>query len=351
MNPLVTLCVPTYNRAGFLRESLAAIRGQTHEPLEILIADNASTDETQRICETAADEDARIRYIRHPQNIGLYPNHNFCIDHARGEYLCFFHDDDWYGPGLVARYAEFLQAHPDAGLVCADWDLMDDDGRVFAKRRSKAPLVQSGAAYTERTIRSGRSSLNCPGVCIRRRALGDIRFDEKGPIGFGDFVVWFQVGEQWSIGHLAQALWRYRIHRGSLSRRTILGMAGDYEKAVGAYLESRQARRPSERPLIVRWKRLMQRYIFWSLVYEVCRHLRNTPAAGDKTLFDAIGYRLTDAELSQARQLLDRHRSSSLEHLVLHMIEKLIDRRWTGPLSWASRRISISWARAVLRLR
>ena len=158
--PLVSICVPTFNRAGYLRQSLKMICAQAYQPLEILISDNASTDETEQICREAASRDDRIRYVRQPKTIGLYGNygnHNFCIRESRGELLCFFHDDDQYQPDIVSRLAAFLIEHPEVGLVCSDWHLIDDGGRLIRSQRSLVKQVLPGLDYIDQTIRSGRS--------------------------------------------------------------------------------------------------------------------------------------------------------------------------------------------------
>ena len=68
--------MPTRNRAEGLARSLASTCGQDYGRLEILISDNASDDDTERVCRETAAADSRIRYIRQQQNIGLYGNHN-----------------------------------------------------------------------------------------------------------------------------------------------------------------------------------------------------------------------------------------------------------------------------------
>ena len=60
--------------------------GQTYDDFELIISDNASTDDTPLICERYAKQDSRIRYYRQPRNVGLAPNHNFCAEQARGEF-------------------------------------------------------------------------------------------------------------------------------------------------------------------------------------------------------------------------------------------------------------------------
>jgi cellulose synthase/poly-beta-1,6-N-acetylglucosamine synthase-like glycosyltransferase len=87
--PLVSVCVPTFNRVDFLRESLATIVRLDYEPLEILISDNRSDDGTEALCRELEARDRRVRYVRQPSNIGLYGNHNFCIEASRGLHLLF----------------------------------------------------------------------------------------------------------------------------------------------------------------------------------------------------------------------------------------------------------------------
>jgi glycosyltransferase involved in cell wall biosynthesis len=304
-DPLVSICVPTKNRAAYLRDSLRTIRAQDYEHLEILISDNCSDDETAEICRKAASEDSRIRYVRQTRPLGLYANHNFCIDESRGDLLCFFHDDDDREPSIVREYVEFLAAHPEVGVVSSDWDLIDDSARWIGARDFGVPAVTPGLDYIERTFRAGRSSVGCPGAMIRRSALGDVRFDEAGPIGFGDFVVWFRIAERFAVGHINERLWKYRIHRKSLSRRTIESFSHDYETNLSHYLDGYLDRWPAHADRVRHWRRLIGRLLFWALLYEVALHFRRggpdtTSASLPQTIFEHSDQRLTDEELGRA---------------------------------------------------
>ena len=207
--PLVSLCMPTWNRAASLAASLVTTCGQDYDPIEIIISDNGSTDDTERICREAAARDPRIRYIRHERNIGLYQNHNYCMDAARGDFICFFHDHDEREIGMVRRYVEFMVAHPEVGIVSSDRYLLDQAGRRIGVRDYKAPELMTGLEFIDLTMKTGRSTIGVPGAMIRRSALGSIRLDEAAPIGFGDFIVWFQIAEHHSIGHLRERLWSW----------------------------------------------------------------------------------------------------------------------------------------------
>lgn len=337
--PLVSICIPTRNRAPWLRESLKSIRGQDYAPLEILISDNASDDDTEAVCREASRADGRIRYVRHAQNLGLYGNHNFCVDASRGEFLCLFHDHDERDTAIVSTFVEFLLRHPRVGVVCSDWDLIDHEGRVLGLRDHHVAEVTPGMDYIGQTIRSGRSAIGVPGAMVRRAALGDIRFDEHAPIGFGDFVVWCRVAEQWEIGHVSRRLWSWRQDRRSESARTIESMTVDYYQNLTTYCDGHLARWPEHAALVEEWKRAIHRYLFWALVFEVGLHFRRRrPQVGEDggTLFEIMDYRLTPEQFQRALEQLAVHQQGTVERTTRLLVTALVRARVTWPLAWAT---------------
>jgi glycosyltransferase involved in cell wall biosynthesis len=352
--PLVSICVPTANRASYLRESLRSIRAQDYEPLEILISDNCSDDETREICEKAAAEDARIRYIRQPKPLGLYANHNVCIEESRGEFLGFFHDDDDRDAHIISRYAAFLLVHPDVGVVSSDWNLIDDGARWIGARDHQVPAVSPGRDYIERTLRAGRSSIGCPGALIRRTALGEVRFDDTGAIGFGDFVVWFRIAERAAIGHINERLWTYRIHRKSLSRRTIESLSHDYETNLNHYFDGYLTRWPEHGAMVRRWRGLVGRLLFWALLYEIALRFRRSDADGTastlpQTIFEHSDQRLTDVELRRALARAASFADDPVRGAALAGVRLMIATGLTAPLAFLTGHVGT--LRKVLRLR
>jgi glycosyltransferase involved in cell wall biosynthesis len=85
--PSVSICIPTFNHGRFIEQSLSSATAQTFRDTEIIVLDNASEDATTEIVAAAASRDSRIRYVRHPKNIGLIGNLNACIEMARGTYI------------------------------------------------------------------------------------------------------------------------------------------------------------------------------------------------------------------------------------------------------------------------
>jgi glycosyltransferase involved in cell wall biosynthesis len=126
--PLVSVAMPLYNAAADLERSLGLIRNQTYHNLEIFLCDNASTDATQQICERAAAEDSRIRYVRQPRNLGPAANFNLGLQLKRGDYFMWAAHDDEKLPDFVAECLAALQAHRSASMACTTTVLITANG-------------------------------------------------------------------------------------------------------------------------------------------------------------------------------------------------------------------------------
>lgn len=338
--PLVSIGIPTRNRAASLRHSLARILAQDYAPIEVVISDNCSDDDTELVCREFASGDRRVRYVRQSTNIGLYANHNFCIDSARGEFLCLFHDHDRHDLSLITEYVRFMAAHPHVGIVCSDWNLIDDDDRQLGIRKSGGPVVTPGLDYITQTIRSGRSSVGTPGLMLRREALGEVRFAFDAPIHFGDFPVWFRIAETWDIGHLGKQLWSWRQNAVSHSARPIHHIVRDFELNVGGYCDEHRARWPAHAALVARWRASINKYVFWALAYEVGLHVRprtNGDLRHERTLFEIMDYRLTPDQLQYVLAEMKRHQTGALSRAACAVVNMLVHMGLTSPLASAIR--------------
>ena len=129
--PRLTIGLPIYNGETFLAESLEALLGQTYADFELIISDNASTDNSASICRRYAKQDPRIRYIRQPRNIGMVPNHNFVLAQARSELFKWASDDDLYARNLLGRCVDALDEHPHVVLAHSQSAMIDTAGSVI----------------------------------------------------------------------------------------------------------------------------------------------------------------------------------------------------------------------------
>jgi glycosyltransferase involved in cell wall biosynthesis len=113
----LTVLLPTYNRAAGLRRAIDSVLTQTRGDLELLISDNASTDETPEVCRTYAEQDGRVSWFRQPVNLGPIGNFNWLLAQARSEYVLMLADDDWLDPDYVERCMAIAQRDPSLSIV------------------------------------------------------------------------------------------------------------------------------------------------------------------------------------------------------------------------------------------
>jgi hypothetical protein len=117
VSQLVTIAIPTFNRAATLSRAVDSALSQTHEDLEVIVSDDASTDGTEEICREYALRDERVRYVRWHTNIGPTANFNALFAAGRGRFTQLLADDDWLGAGCVAACLTELEARPDHSIV------------------------------------------------------------------------------------------------------------------------------------------------------------------------------------------------------------------------------------------
>lgn len=213
--PLVCICVPTYNVAVTVRETLASVLAQTYPNLVVHVSDNASIDETLKV--VGAIPDARIHVHRQSENIGAEGNFTKCIQLASGKYTAIFHADDVYDPDIVAKQVAFLEAAPDVGAVFTGARTIDENG-VLLGAIGRAPdasgsVVRYNFRELLQTMLLHHNFLICPSVMVRTEIYKkDIR--EWGSSLFrssSDIDTWLRLASKTPIAVLNEPLMSYRI--------------------------------------------------------------------------------------------------------------------------------------------
>ncbi len=135
--PLVTIAIPTFNRASLLKDCVRSALSQTYEHFEVLVSDNASTDETRELLNGFSDE--RLRVIRQETNIGLLPNWNACLVAAKGDYIIIVCDDDRIAPWLLERCVGIIKDPLQIPIVVALSNLHSGSlNKTFPARASRS---------------------------------------------------------------------------------------------------------------------------------------------------------------------------------------------------------------------
>lgn len=116
--PTLSVVVPNYNHGRFLEHTLPALAGQSFQPLELLVLDDASTDNSVEIIKRLAAQYPIVRLVQNERNLGVMPNLNKGIGLAHGDYVFISSADDQVQPGFLQKSLRLLAEHPEAGLSC-----------------------------------------------------------------------------------------------------------------------------------------------------------------------------------------------------------------------------------------
>jgi GT2 family glycosyltransferase len=126
---VVSVLIPTYNRAYCLPRAIDSALGQTYPKVEVLVIDDGSTDETRELVDGRYGGDARVRYF-HQRNAGVSAARNHGLREARGEYVAFLDSDDVWKPWKLQAQIACLGRLPAAGMIWSDMEAVDPEGRV-----------------------------------------------------------------------------------------------------------------------------------------------------------------------------------------------------------------------------
>src|SRR5262245_50550402 len=139
----VSVCIPTYNTARYLPETVASVLRQTYGDYELIICDNASTDGTGELCKDYVDP--RVRYVRYETLVGQAANWNRCLGLASGEFVILLHADDLLHEDFLSRAVAMLEGNPAVNLVhCAVQHITSSGEHLTVQRHYGEDQVDAG---------------------------------------------------------------------------------------------------------------------------------------------------------------------------------------------------------------
>jgi glycosyltransferase involved in cell wall biosynthesis len=230
ISPKVSILIPTYNRAAFLREALCSALAQTHHDIEVLVLDDDSSDDTPLVAHEFSG-DVRLRYIRHPQNLGIAGNWKAGIAAATGEFFCILHDDDTFEKNFVETLVRPLLEDSNLILAFCDHWAMDADGQ----RLYRASDEVSGR-FKRAELRRGRlvdfaytalvdSSIPVGATLFRKSMVSEEFINEQAQGSIDAWLFYQCVKTGYGAYYMEKRLMNYRTHPGGMSTSSPLYMA------------------------------------------------------------------------------------------------------------------------------
>ena len=201
----VTIVLPTFNGARYLRQSIHSCLNQTHGNLELIVVDDGSQEDIGAIVSTFPD--GRVRYIRHQTNRGLSAALNTGFSVATGEYLTWTSDDNYYAANTIERLVRFLRRHPRISFVYSSMYIVNELGDGGAPRVQRA-LPPEHLTYE-----------NSVGGCFlyTREVFERVGEYDSSAVLVEDYDYWIRVWKQFRMQRLVEPLYYCRHHTESLT--------------------------------------------------------------------------------------------------------------------------------------
>src|SRR5450631_1378229 len=209
--PMVTVVVPTYNRAQLLGETMESILTQDFDDLELVVVSDGCTDNTEAVVSSFVD--SRVRLIKQENSGGPARPRNAGVANATGKYVAFCDDDDLWMPQKLRMQVALMEKRPDAGL-CFTRGITIGDGDFFARRSLKRGVDHNHF----RVLLYGNYIANSS-VLVRKKVLEEVgQFNtEKFLQGAEDYDMWLRIAHRHPLARLNEPLIKYRVHGNNLA--------------------------------------------------------------------------------------------------------------------------------------
>lgn len=218
--PLVSIILPIYNGEEFMRISIDSCIAQTYQNWELIIVDDCSKDDTAKMAKEYEEKDARIHYYKNETNLRLPRNLNRGFSLAKGKYLTWTSDDNYYRPTAIEKMVKVLE-DTENEFVFARYSIIDKDNEELSQ--TVIPKDYRHAIWDD----------NFVGACFLYSRKVYETVGEYDPDLFlcEDYDYWLRIFAQFPVGYLDENLYAYRKHEKSLTSQNLLGQYQAMERA------------------------------------------------------------------------------------------------------------------------
>jgi len=213
----ISVCIPTRNQARYLGAAVESALGQAIDDLEVIVHDDASTDDTAAVL--AGFDDARLRVVRHSEPLGIAANRNALLADARGEYIAWLDSDDRYTDGSLAERVRLLDDNPGVGLVHGAFELIDDHDRRLPTWPAlhREDTVEAGEVAFRELLQSNTVTTS---TVVARKSAHEAAgpFSDAAGRTSSDWEMWLRMALRADVAYTASVVASYRQHENSISR-------------------------------------------------------------------------------------------------------------------------------------
>lgn len=219
--PIVSVILPTYNRAHLVGRAINSVLNQTYQDFEIIVVDDGSTDDTKEVINSFTD--TRIRYIKHQQNKGGSAARNTGIKLANGKYIAFQDsDDEWLPQKLEIQVEAFSTASSEVGVVYTDMLRIEKDGKI---KYWHSPTVTYGNLIDTKILEYQPFKIGIQSALINRECFNKVGFFDEMLPRFIDLDLFIRLLKDYHFYHIKQPLVKYQVTEGISSNKKAAAIA------------------------------------------------------------------------------------------------------------------------------
>jgi glycosyltransferase involved in cell wall biosynthesis len=209
----VSVCIPTYNTGRYIGETIESVLQQTFDDYELIVCDNASTDNTAEVCEKF--KDARFRRIYFEEFVGQAENWNRALGLATGDYVILLHSDDVLLPTFLEKAVAVLNQNKDVGLVHCAVRHIDEQGKpLVLEQLYKEDRVDREEILLRKLLLDG-CVVSPAGVLVRNSVYETVGNFTDQIIWGVDPHMWTRIALKFPVAYIAEPLACYRVHTNS----------------------------------------------------------------------------------------------------------------------------------------
>jgi len=209
--PKVSVLIPAYQSAEYLGQAIQSVLEQSFQDFEIIISDNASTDNTEKV--VAAFQDPRVHFYKNHETVEMGENWNRCLFLSKGEYVALLCSDDLWLPLFLEKTVEILDLYSDIGMCLTQYKFFYGDSDAEWERKI---LVKPGVYYDFAKIIIQKNPTPISGALVRHQC-----YEEVGafkPFYSADYDIFLRISKtRWGMYYLALPLMKFRWHKTNLS--------------------------------------------------------------------------------------------------------------------------------------
>ncbi|NCD01144.1 glycosyltransferase family 2 protein [bacterium] len=214
--PLISVIIPTYNRAHFLPRAINSVLNQTYKNFELIIVDDGSTDETRKIIKKFLKKDLRIKYIYQKNSGGPSKPKNTGIQICKGEYIAFLDsDDEWFANKLEKQIKKYIKNNKNNNIGIVGCGAI----RINTKnKKTKKVIPPRYVKIKSSKVLNKTIPHSCSSVMIKKSVFKKIGLFDNNIKTADDYEIYIRISRRYNFLFIREPLFNYYIHEDNISK-------------------------------------------------------------------------------------------------------------------------------------